>query len=86
MIGLAGPYDFLPIEANDLRAMFGPPARFPQSQPVRFARGDAAPMLPFDEAGRLLDRRFRVSTREKRTAPQANPLSSEADTSCRQVE
>lgn len=44
-IGLAGPYDFLPLEADDLRAIFGPPARFPDSQPVRFARGDAPPLL-----------------------------------------
>lgn len=45
MIGLAGPYDFLPLEADDLRDMFGPPARFPASQPIEYARGDAPPML-----------------------------------------
>jgi len=45
MIGLAGPYDFLPLEAADLRDMFGPPERFPASQPIEFARGDAPPML-----------------------------------------
>ena len=44
-IGLAGPYDFLPLEAPDLRDMFGPPERYPQSQPVAFARGDAPPLL-----------------------------------------
>jgi acetyl esterase/lipase len=45
MIGLAGPYDFLPLEAEDLRDMFGPPERFPASQPIEYARGDAPPML-----------------------------------------
>ncbi|MDZ7828896.1 MAG: alpha/beta hydrolase [Halofilum sp. (in: g-proteobacteria)] len=45
MIGLAGPYDFLPLEAEDLRDMFGPPERFPASQPIEHARGDAPPML-----------------------------------------
>ncbi len=45
MIGLAGPYDFLPLEAGDLRDMFGPPERFEASQPIHYARGDAPPML-----------------------------------------
>lgn len=45
LIGLAGPYDFLPLEADDLRDMFGPPERFAASQPIRYARGDAPPML-----------------------------------------
>lgn len=45
MIGLAGPYDFLPLESADLRDMFGPPERFPASQPIEYARGDAPPML-----------------------------------------
>jgi len=44
-IGLAGPYDFLPLQADDLRDMFGPPARYRDSQPIHFARGDAPPLL-----------------------------------------
>lgn len=44
MIGLAGPYDFLPLEAVDLRTIFGPPERFPESQPIEYARGDAPPL------------------------------------------
>ncbi|MDX1609274.1 MAG: alpha/beta hydrolase [Halofilum sp. (in: g-proteobacteria)] len=44
-IGLAGPYDFLPLEAADLRDLFGPPERFPRSQPIEYARGDAPPLL-----------------------------------------
>ncbi|WP_240433459.1 alpha/beta hydrolase [Solimonas sp. K1W22B-7] len=45
MIGLAGPYNFLPITAPDLRDMFGPPEQFEQSQPVFFADGRNPPLL-----------------------------------------
>jgi acetyl esterase/lipase len=45
MIGLAGPYDFMPITAPDLRDMFGPPERFPESQPVFFVDGQNPPLL-----------------------------------------
>jgi dipeptidyl aminopeptidase/acylaminoacyl peptidase len=45
MIGLSGPYDFLPLEDADLQDMFGPPERYPDSQPIHFARSGAPPML-----------------------------------------
>lgn len=45
MIGLAGPYDFLPLDDDDLRDMFGPPERYALSQPINFAKGDAPPLL-----------------------------------------
>lgn len=45
MIGLAGAYDFLPLNDADLRDMFGPPERFELSQPVTFADGDNPPLL-----------------------------------------
>lgn len=45
MIGLAGPYDFMPITAPDLRDLFGPPDQFPYSQPVFFADGSNPPLL-----------------------------------------
>lgn len=45
MIGLAGPYDFLPFRREDLKDMFGPPERYPESQPVRFVDGDEPPLL-----------------------------------------
>ncbi|WP_043110205.1 alpha/beta hydrolase [Polycyclovorans algicola] len=45
MIGLAGPYDFMPISAPDLRDLFGPPDRFEQSQPIFFADGRNPPLL-----------------------------------------
>jgi len=45
MIGLAGPYDFLPLTEPDLRDMFGPPERYELSQPVTYADGDNPPLL-----------------------------------------
>lgn len=34
LIGLSGPYDFLPLKEADVKDMFGPPERYPISQPV----------------------------------------------------
>jgi acetyl esterase/lipase len=45
MIGLAGPYDFLPITDPTLRDMFGPTEKFEQSQPIMFTDGRNPPML-----------------------------------------
>jgi acetyl esterase/lipase len=45
LIGLSGPYDFLPLTDADLQDMFGPPADYPQSQPIEFVRADAPPAL-----------------------------------------
>lgn len=45
VIGLSGPYDFLPLKEADVQDMFGPPENYPQSQPINFVRGDAPPML-----------------------------------------
>ena len=45
MIGLAGPYDFLPLTDPDLRDIFGPPENFEQSQPIRFVDGQNPPLL-----------------------------------------
>jgi acetyl esterase/lipase len=45
VIGLSGPYDFLPLREADVQDMFGPPAHYPDSQPVNFVRADAPPML-----------------------------------------
>lgn len=45
MIGLAGPYDFLPLTDGDLRDMFGPPERYELSQPIAFVDGDNPPLL-----------------------------------------
>jgi acetyl esterase/lipase len=45
VIGFSGPYDFLPLTDPDLQDMFGPPALYPESQPINFVRADAPPML-----------------------------------------
>jgi acetyl esterase/lipase len=45
VIGLSGPYDFLPLLEPDDQDMFGPPPLYPQSQPINFVRADAPPML-----------------------------------------
>jgi acetyl esterase/lipase len=45
VIGLSGPYDFLPLRELDVQDMFGPPPDYPQSQPINFVRRDAPPML-----------------------------------------
>jgi acetyl esterase/lipase len=45
VIGLSGPYDFLPLREADVQDMFGPPPNYPESQPINFARPDAPPML-----------------------------------------
>jgi acetyl esterase/lipase len=44
-IGLAGPYDFLPLHDPELEDIFAPAGDLRLSQPISFARGDAAPML-----------------------------------------
>jgi acetyl esterase/lipase len=45
VIGLSGPYDFLPLLEGDVQDMFGPPPLYPQSQPINYVRADAPPML-----------------------------------------
>lgn len=45
MIGLAGPYDFLPITDPQLRDVFAPPEKYELSQPILFTEGDNPPML-----------------------------------------
>jgi acetyl esterase/lipase len=44
-VGLAGPYDFLPLRSATLKAIFGPEAQWPATQPINYVRGDAPPML-----------------------------------------
>jgi acetyl esterase/lipase len=45
LVGLAGPYDFLPLTDDDLKDYFGPPEHYPQSQPVNFVDAASAPAL-----------------------------------------
>lgn len=45
VVGLAGPYDFLPLHSKALDAIFEPAGDLKLSQPIAYARGDAVPML-----------------------------------------
>ena len=45
VIGLAGPYDFLPLRSPTLKAIFGPEADWPASQPITYVSASAPPML-----------------------------------------
>lgn len=45
MIGLAGPYDFLPLQSSTLKKIFGPKPQRWRSQPINFVSGDNPPML-----------------------------------------
>ena len=45
VIGLSGPYDFLPLDKDSTRAAFGGAADLPGTQPINHVRGDAPPML-----------------------------------------
>jgi acetyl esterase/lipase len=45
VVGLAGPYDFLPIGSRRLAEVFGPVEDHPASQPVNFVDGDEPPFL-----------------------------------------
>lgn len=45
VIGLAGPYDFLPITNHRLQRVFPERGQWPESQPVNFVDGDEPPFL-----------------------------------------
>lgn len=45
VIGIAGPYDFLPFTSDDLKQVFGPEAGWRASQPIEFVDGDEPPFL-----------------------------------------
>lgn len=44
-IGLAGPYDFLPLKSERLKVIFGPEDSRPRSQPINFVTPGAPPAL-----------------------------------------
>jgi acetyl esterase/lipase len=44
-IGLAGPYDFLPLHDPVLEAIFAPAGDLRRTQPIHYARGDAPPLF-----------------------------------------
>ena len=44
VVGLAGPYDFLPLRDPKLKIIFGPEDGLADTQPINHATGDAPPM------------------------------------------
>jgi acetyl esterase/lipase len=44
VIGLSGPYDFIPFSFDYMFDLFGPPERYPASQPINYVRADAPPL------------------------------------------
>jgi acetyl esterase/lipase len=44
-IGLAGPYDFLPLTDPELEKVFAPAEKLPESQPINFVDGTEPPAL-----------------------------------------
>ena len=45
VIGLAGPYDFLPLKSDRLKIIFGPEAEQWKSQPINFVDGKNPPLF-----------------------------------------
>ncbi|MBL6078590.1 alpha/beta hydrolase [Belnapia sp. T18] len=45
VIGLSGPYDFLPLRSPVLQAIFGPEQGWPETQPIAHVSAGAPPML-----------------------------------------
>ena len=45
VIGLAGPYDFLPLRSAELQAIFGPASGWKKSQPIDYVSAQSPPML-----------------------------------------
>jgi acetyl esterase/lipase len=45
VIGISGPYDFLPLRDDDLKQTFGQQDRLARTQPINFVNGSNPPML-----------------------------------------
>jgi acetyl esterase/lipase len=45
VVGLSGPYDFLPFTDAYLNDVFAPPSEFDRSQPINYVHANAPPML-----------------------------------------
>ena len=45
VVGLAGPYDFLPLHGRVLNEIFAPAGDLASAQPITYARANAAPLL-----------------------------------------
>ena len=55
VVGLAGPYDFLPLRSNELRTIFGPVDQRPATQPINYVDGHNPPLfLATDTADKVV--------------------------------
>ncbi len=55
VIGLAGPYDFLPVRTEELKTIFGPPEGRPATQPINHVDGRNPPLfLATDTADKVV--------------------------------
>jgi len=54
VVGLSGPYDFLPLRDPIYKTIFGPPETLPDTQPINHVDGKAPPMLLFAGANDTL--------------------------------
>ncbi|MDQ0466774.1 acetyl esterase/lipase [Caulobacter ginsengisoli] len=43
LIGLSGPYDFLPLHSDELKIIFGPEDQRPATQPINYVDGEGPP-------------------------------------------
>jgi len=56
VVGLAGPYDFLPLRSEELKIIFGPEARRPDTQPINHVTERLPPLfLATDTADTVVD-------------------------------
>ena len=51
VVGLAGPYDFLPLESDELKAIFGPADQRPATQPINHINGQEPPFFLAHDLG-----------------------------------
>ena len=66
VVGLAGPYDFLPITGEDIKPVFAPVGDGPLSQPVSYVDGRNPPMLLLaGDADTIVSPRNTLSLAEK---------------------
>ena len=55
VIGLAGPYDFLPLHSEELKEIFGPEEGRPATQPINYVDGQNPPLfLGVDTGDRIV--------------------------------
>ena len=56
VVGLAGPYDFLPLRSEELKTIFGPEQDRPATQPINYVDGQNPPLfLGVDLGDKVVD-------------------------------